>query len=308
MPNSETNHSVSSKDIDEDAKAPAVNSKGVYPKLADTLSDVIDLDHPDDLEDAGEDQQFWGTDDGHDDNKDQCLNPSLSEHNGNGYNTMAEGHQISSDTKGKKTTRDLPNSVNSIEGEPKHEVASQSIEDYIRKTHGIPLESLSIHLIPVKPAVLCSAVDISILKHLSLLNVGPQRNIWTMFQKIPNCQLTSIYTDDVTQTFLSFVNGLDKVTELFLIERSGQSAVQPFAPKTTVKIEDIRQQILKKHMKNLRRLVIRNDEDSSWALNSKSVRCLTKSGSNLIELSVGLKSSGFVSICSYTSFISNQAC
>lgn len=302
---SEANQILSDKDSSNNTNASTVNSKGVHGKPADTLSDIVDLEHPDDVEDAKEDQEFLDNDGGRADTEAQSPDCDVHEENGNrnpaqlGQNDLSEVK----DTKGKEAVREQPDAVEPVAGGSKRGLDGQSIQDYIRQTHGIPLESLSIHLIPVKPTVLCRAVDVSGLRHLSLLNVGPQRHLWTMLQKIKYpSRLTSIHTDNVTPAFLSFVNSLDEVTELFMIERSSRAKVEPFASKTSVKIEDIRKQILKKHMKHLRRLMIRNDEDSGWALSRQSVRFLTNAGTNLIELAVGLQSGTFVSVLEFRCF------
>ena len=80
-----------------------------------------------------------------------------------------------------------------------------------------------------------------------------------------------------------------------MIERSSRSRVEPFAPKTLVVMDDIRKQVLAKHIRHLKRLMIRNDDDSSWALNKDSVRLITRYGVKLKELVVTLSSSNFVS-------------
>ena len=284
-----------SKGFNHSAKFTVVNSQGIHDKPDDTLSDVVDLDHPDDLEEATEDQQFLD-DDG---NELQSPNPG-SQHSENELTAREKFYGVSESRvmKGKEAARERKPSTGDHEmDEPWRDRSDleSSMEYYIRNTHGIPLESLSIHLIPVKPTVLFRAVDISRLKHLSLLNVGSQRHIWIMFEKLAVSQLTSIHTDNVTQEFLSFVGTLDKVTELFMIERSSQAKPESFAPKTTVEIEDIHQSVLKKHMKSLRRLMIRNDEDSSWAFDYHSLCYLAKFGTNLTELAIGLNSRNFVS-------------
>lgn len=256
-------------------------------KTDDSLSDIVDMEHPDDIEGTGEDQVFLDT--GKDGGNDGDPVPITG-------HVFEDGAKDAKVAKGKGAVRELKDKATTadVDLKPKFD----SVGEYIRIVHGLHLDSLSIHLIPVKPAVLCVAVDCFSLKHLSLLNVGPQRVWWAMLAKLHQVrplQLTSIHTDNVTSTFLSFVNGLDHITELFMFECSSRSRVESFAPKTTVKIEDIRQQILNKHTKTLRRLVIRNDEDASWGLNSPTVRLLASKGSNLIELAIGLSSASYVS-------------
>jgi len=51
---------------------------------------------------------------------------------------------------------------------------ARRIRDYLRSTRGLALQSLAIYLIPVKASVLSRAVDLRVLKRLTLLNVGSQ--------------------------------------------------------------------------------------------------------------------------------------
>lgn len=278
--------SASSQIYQGPSDVPSVIWASQVDKADDNLSDIVDMEHPDDTEGAGEDQEFLDADE--DEHVSNVPKPTV------GHEATAGVGQ----SKGKEAVRELKNVTSgAVTGSKAH--MGQSLEEYIRSTHGIPLDSLSLHLIPVKATVLCRAVDAFALKHLSLLNVGPQRILWAMLARLHQIrplQLTSIHTDNVTPSFLSFVNGLDRVTELFLFECSNKTRVEPFAAKTTVKIEEIRQQVLTKHIKSMQRLVIRNDDDSNWALNAPAARLIAVHGSNLIELAVGLNTSSYVSI------------
>lgn len=265
----------------------------------DGLSAIVDLEHPDDVEGTGEDQEFLEGDEADDKDGKVNANPDHVSEASPKDEELEQEHdarQKRKISKGKEPVRELKDGGISAKTDSKPKV-NQSLEEYIRSTHGIPLENLSIHLIPVKATVLCRAVDPFSLRHLSLLNVGPQRVLWTMLDKlrrIQPLQLTSVHTDNVTAAFLTFINALDQVTELFMFEPSTRARVESFAPRTTVKMEDIRQKILIKHTKHLRRLVIRNDEDQSWALGATAVRFLASNGSNLIELAIGLTSTSYV--------------
>lgn len=268
--------------------APAASSISADKRADDYLSDIVDMEHPDDLEGAGEDQEFL--DISKDGGSDATAIPASEKQ------PHKQRRKKSKVSKGKKALREIKNEARSrdIDSKPKWE----SLEDYIRNTHGISLESLSLYLIPVKPAVLCRAVDVFSLKHLSLLNVGPQRTLWAMLEKLHQTrplQLSSIHTDNVIPSFLSFANRLDRITELFMFECSRRGNVESFATKTTVGIDEIRRSILVKHAGNLQRLVIRNDEDSTWILTAQEVRQLALQGSKLIELGVSMNSASYVS-------------
>ncbi len=204
--------------------------------------------------------------------------------------------------KGKAVDRGTPSPVTKVKPDETTEepVSSEEvIQEYVRLHHGIPLEKLSIYLIPVKPSTLFRAIDFSALKSITLLNVGPQRALWAALAKLQKwypLQLKSIYVDNVTPSFLVFLNGLESgLEDLFLLERASRTKVEPFAPKTTVGIEDIRKQALTKHMKTLKRLMIRNDDDTTWAFSKECVRLLTSQGDRLRELVIALAPAAFVS-------------
>ncbi|KAL1998910.1 hypothetical protein VTN02DRAFT_5396 [Thermoascus thermophilus] len=303
---SKVNEGVVSEGSGSAAQTTGVNYKGTGRKSDDELSDLIDLEHPDNDYDAGEDQEFIGDADSSADNESQGSNSGvpLFQDGADGGTERVKTPNLDP-PKGKKAVRDPPGLVENSKQDRKARSGEEVVKDYLRQNHGISLESLSIHLIPVRASVLCRAIDVCSLKHISLLNVGPQRSFWAMLtkiQKTSSLKLTSIHTDNVTLSFLEFLNGLDELTELFMFERSSRSKVESFAAKTSVTIEDIRKQVLKKHCGHLTRLVIRNNEGPNWALNRRSVLLITKFGSKLVELAVGLSSSNFVSSLSLAGF------
>ncbi|KKZ62455.1 hypothetical protein EMCG_03118 [[Emmonsia] crescens] len=274
-------------------------------KFEDELHDMVDIEHPDDINsEDGDDQEF--IDPTESSAEDEAPVPfSGNEPNGsqaNGLSSDPEVHTSGSSRKGKQPIRGSDSWLTSAPISGKHpdtgtnDDTEDAIQAYIRLHHGIPVESLSIYLIPVRPSVLCRAINLSSLKHLCLLNVGAQRPFWAMLSKLHKTtplQLTSVHTDNVTPSFLVFVNSLSYLEELFMVERSNRSKVESFAPKTQVVIEDIQKQVLIKHAKHLKRLMIRNDDDSSWALNRESVALIGKHGSALKELVVALTSPNF---------------
>lgn len=251
----------------------------------DALSDVVDMEHPDDDGDSGDDQE--PAEDGGEWNYDETQGSASKTpvtHN------ATDNQHNASTSKGKEPVRNGIN--NSDEGKWDYK---KDIQKYLREHHGLPLESLSIHLIPVKASVLVKAVDICNLKHLSLLNVGMQSHFWGTLAKLGHpLSLTSIHTDNVTQSFLHFLSSHHGLVELFLLERNRKSKLAG-SLRTTVGIEHIRKQALKKHAGTLRRLVIRNDDSDGWALNPKSILTLVKLGVNLEELMIGLTSANLVS-------------
>jgi hypothetical protein len=216
--------------------------------------------------------------------------------------------------KGKQAVRDPPNGHLTPPEPPSHEaevfpeMAVEKQEDpvskYLRLSHGLPIEKLAIYLIPVKPVTFLQHFDAYALKNLTLLNVGSQRRIWatlTKLQRQSPLPLTSVYTDNVTAALLTFIESLEagQLEDLFLLERylrrKGRVPQLQDCDKTTVEIDAIRKQILKKHMKGFRRLMIRNDDSESWAMNNTTMRLIAREGVKLHELAVQCDTITFVS-------------
>jgi hypothetical protein len=179
------------------------------------------------------------------------------------------------------------------------EPTSSSMSDYVRDTRGYSLESLSLHLIPVKPSVLSRAVDLHSLRQLTLLNVGNQIPIWNMLgkeNKTQLLQLRSIFTDHVSSAFLTFVSQLDELHELFMLERSMKHKPESFAPRSAVTIDQIRRLALAKHMPTLKRLMIKNESTgNSWDANEKAMIQICCRGKHLEELAVSMNIQSVVS-------------
>ncbi|PWY88758.1 hypothetical protein BO94DRAFT_623831 [Aspergillus sclerotioniger CBS 115572] len=253
-----------------------VSSVGGKAKKEACPSDVVNVEHPDVVEEDGKDQEFI------DQTERSITEASVRAFARNP--TPNRLRTLSDSSKGKQPIRNPP-------VVPEKPIADKALEQYVRQTHGISLESLSIHLIPVTATVISRAVDMFSLKHLSLLNVGPQGPLWILlkrFNQMRPLQLTSIHTDNVTPAFCTFIVSLDKVTELFLFERSSQAKVESLAAKTTVDFVTLRRGILTRHLRHLERFVIRNDEDSGWVADARTIRLISQLGRNLIELGIGV--------------------
>lgn len=175
----------------------------------------------------------------------------------------------------------------------------QAMSEYVRTTRGLALKSLAIYLIPIKASVLSRAIDFHVLKRISLLNVGPQAAFWNLLAKensISPLPLKKIHTDNVTMPFLNFVNQLDSLVELFILERTTKSTEYSFAPKTTVTNDNIRRLVLKKHISTLKRLVIKNENDYTWDANERFLELLCRKGKKLEELAISFSSRAVVCI------------
>lgn len=186
------------------------------------------------------------------------------------------------------------------------EEARRSMESYVRDTRGVSLEILGIHLIPVKASVLSRSINLSHLKSLTLLNVGIQATIWSLLSKenLRNrLALRSVFTDNVSAPFLKCMSQLDRLDELFILERNVKHKPESFAPPSDVTIDQIRRLVLKKHMGTLKRIMIKNESnDSSWDANEKTMILICTRGIMLEELAVSMNLHAVVSITSCSPF------
>jgi len=166
-------------------------------------------------------------------------------------------------------------------------VQQQRMADYLRSTRGLALQTLDIYLVPVKASVLHKAIDIRALRRITLLNVGPQGAIWTLFHKENKespLALRKIFTDNVSTAFLNFVASLEEVHDLFMLERDSKYKPESLAPRTKATITHIRRLVLKKHMGHLRRLMVKNQLDQSWDFDEKTFSLVCSRGEQLQEL------------------------
>ncbi|KAI0483127.1 hypothetical protein GGR56DRAFT_623035 [Xylariaceae sp. FL0804] len=179
--------------------------------------------------------------------------------------------------------------ANEVLGESNRDDLRRRISEYARGTRGIGLHVLSIHLIPIKASVLGRAIDLHVLRRITLLNVGPQAPFWVLMNKenqLKPLQLRKIFTDNVSLQFLQFVSELSCLHELLLLERSPKYKPESLASKTKTTVEQIRKFVLKKHMHTLRHLMIKNEADKAWDMDSKTIQLICRRGRELKELAV----------------------
>ncbi|KAI0890177.1 uncharacterized protein GGS22DRAFT_9238 [Annulohypoxylon maeteangense] len=184
-----------------------------------------------------------------------------------------------------------PNSINGqlVSTADQKEKPSYDASQYARDTRGISLQSLSIHLIPIKASILGKAIDLRTLTRVTLLNVGEQRRFWVLMMKenrLKPLPLRKVFTDDVSFQFLQFVSELECVKEILMLQRSPKYKPESFALNPGTNIEQIRKFVLKKHMHSIKRLMIKNQADNSWDLNEKTVQLICRRGKALEELAV----------------------
>ncbi|KAI4178246.1 MAG: hypothetical protein LQ346_007508 [Caloplaca aetnensis] len=167
------------------------------------------------------------------------------------------------------------------------------MQAWIRETHGYQLEQVKLYWIPMRAGILSRALDLPVLRRITLLNCGSQDGFWMILAGFQARQgtiaLTSIHTDNVSKCFLKFLKSFDGLTELFMHERSKKhQAESASAAQNKIGITEIRRQALRKHLKTLKRLMIKNEYDSSWDLDAVTITLLSTKGSNLVELAVSM--------------------
>ncbi|QBZ58851.1 hypothetical protein PoMZ_03809 [Pyricularia oryzae] len=165
------------------------------------------------------------------------------------------------------------------------------ISEYIRSTRGLRLQQLSIYLIPVKASVISKAIDVHVLRKITLLNVGPQQSIWTLFAKENKSRplpLRKIFTDNVSPALLNFVSQLEELHEFFILERDHKYKPESFAAKTVTTIEQIRKLVLRKHLPTLKRLMIKNMDSQDWDIDEQTMKLICRKGKLLEELAVSM--------------------
>ena len=279
---------------------------------------AIDLEHPDAVEDDDlEDQEAVAEIEGGQDLKSLHLPVEKKEESSIPFKAPAEHKNGVEPPAGKKAQQTAiigSNGISNImmsggldvsEMEPDKNDKNLStppdkaLKDYVRSTRKLPLDTLSLYLIPVKASVLSRAVDLAVLRRITLLNVGPQAPFWTTMSNLNRAQplsLEYIHTDNVTPKFLSLVNSLPKLSEIYLLERCSVTKVESLAGKTTAGIEEIRKQILKPHLRTLKKIMIKNDDSYAWDVDVKAMKLITKRGKGLLELAVSMGLRSFVSV------------
>ncbi|KAL2171709.1 hypothetical protein VTG60DRAFT_2005 [Thermothelomyces hinnuleus] len=168
---------------------------------------------------------------------------------------------------------------------------ARQMRDYIRETRGLALESLSIFLIPTKASVLSKAVDLRVLRRLTLLNVGIQAPIWALLHKENKeapLPLREVFTDNVSVSFLNCIASLEEVRELLMLERDPSEKPESFAPRTQTTMDQIRRIVLRKHAPTIRNLMIKNLADATWDVDEKTVLLLSRHGKRLEELACNM--------------------
>ncbi|KAI9789133.1 MAG: hypothetical protein M1833_002768 [Piccolia ochrophora] len=296
------------------------NSKGPVSRSTELNVDWIDIDHPDDVDDDVQDDK----------EEIQQLTSAIEGINVRGARRLSSPVDTTRTTTGDQSCPDTETNQSPRKDDATHQgphgsagpatlpvvpgvegdstSGNQAIRDYVRSTRKVALECLSLYLIPVKASTLSRAVDLTSLRRITLLNVGPQAPLWNLLlkeNKTSPLMLRSIYTDNVTPSFLALVNSLEGLTDLLMLERSAKSKVENLAGKTTLDIGPIRKLALKKHMKTLKRLMIKNENDYSWDVDAKTMKLVTKKGADLAELAISMGLRSFHLLLQYLPGLAN---
>lgn len=169
---------------------------------------------------------------------------------------------------------------------------AEKMHDYVRTTHGIQLEELRLHYIPLKASILGKALDLTVLQRITLLETGPQDAFWALLVKLTNSEapitFKSIHTDNVSLSFLKYLSTFRSLEDLFMHQRKAKNNDND--SEVPVDIASIRKQALRPHVKTLKRVMLRNEANDAWDLENKTLNLLALQANHLEELAVNLKS------------------
>lgn len=277
----------SSEDESEGTKTPPSAPQPFFAASVDTEalegSMDVDMEHPDeDTTDLGEDQEIIAGSEG----SEEMATPRKR------AKVVLEEIGSSSNTANQE-----PNP--SPEETPTPAISTdEAMQAYIRATHGLQLEELSLEWVPLKASIVARALDLSVLTRLTLLEVGPQDAFWTLLVRLQSSTsitaFKSIHTDNVSLPFVKFLATFEGLEELFMLERNKKQAAEP-EPELTATISTIRKGALRKHLPTLQRLSLRNERNEQWDVDPKTLRCLAIKGTKLRELAFSLSQKTYVS-------------
>lgn len=204
-------------------------------------------------------------------------------------------------------------SASLVDVNPKKEHSpEEAMQMWIRERHGYQLEEIKLYWVPMRAGILSRALDLAVLRRITLLNCGSQDGFWMILAGFQSRQgsigLKSIHTDNVSKSFLKFLKTFGGLTELFMHERTKKIDTDASSSHAKVGITEIRQQALRKHLKTLERLMIKNETDSSWDLDSITIMLLSNKGSNLLELAISLGAKQFVGHSVVSASVQTNSC
>jgi hypothetical protein len=287
-------YDFSSEDEAEPVKRPsAATNAQIFPAAEDNAQEQedsmdIDMEHPDENTiEAGPDQEILPEPEEKETVPRKRARFAAGE---SSSQPVKEQAGIEEDTSAETGDCDNPSDVKSPDDE---------MREYIRATHGLQLEELSLYLIPLKASILARALDLQLLRRLTLLSVGSQEPFWLLLTKLQrhsaHISFDSIHTDHVSSAFLEFLKTFEGLQELFMLERNSKNEADSGVSKAIVNITSIRKLALATHIRTLERLMIKNENDDSWDVDTKMIRFLSVRGAGLTELAISLNMKHYVS-------------
>ena len=270
----------------------------------------IDMEHPDESAlDIGPDREM-GDDENNDESGDDedessphtSLSPRMTPRKrarlgsllSLAHTAAGESSEVHEEPrKGKGKERDTVTSANASTK------TEESMQQYIRATHGLRIETFALYLIPLKASIVARALDLSVLRHITLLDVGPQSSFWLLLQRQikdrPLIGFETIHMDDVSNAFLGFLSATNiKAKELYLLRRKDRST-DTHTVTTSIDASSMFNIGFRRHVKTLTHLMLRNEQDDTWDLNEQLVRMLSLKCRGLVELGVSMKTKALVS-------------
>ena len=241
----------------------------------------VDMDHPDEeATDLGQDQEFVAVSD-----ESETATPRKRAKIAKIVPQITAGHGSSSSASSGSLL--VPKTVD----------LDDRVQSYIRATHGLQLEQLSLEWIPLKGSIIARALDLRVLKRITFLEVGPQDLFWTLLLRLQlgskDIAFKSIHTDNMSQPFVKFLATFEGLEELYIHERGGKQEPDP-TEATPITIREIRKSGLKGHISTLKRLMIKNEKSDKWDVDQKTVDFLAKEGKRLKELAISLNMKTYV--------------
>ena len=270
----------------------------------------VDMDHPDEsVYDVGLDEEIeddeTGTEVSTDVNNGEAVSlgsPRKRARFGavSTPNSPTHASRSSQSIKGKGKEVETMSSVEVSSEPPKaSKTKDQAMQDYVRATHGLQLEELKLYLVPLKASIVARALDLRVLRNITLLEVGPQVAFWNLLQRLSNSisgiGFDCIHTDDVSHALLTFLaTTTHNPKELYFLKRK-KKVPEPEAAGGPLNTTSIFKVGLRKHLKTLTHLMLKNDNDDTWDLDERTVRWICLKGKALIELAVGMRIKTMVS-------------
>ena len=285
--------SKSSSNTTSSASSAAVSEKGIstspgkgplFEAEVDQIMDDgidVDMDHPDETEDdSNEDRESASESD-----DTEVLTPrkrlkpleiAASSSIALGVNGLAKSQPSS--------PNEMPKATN-----------AEKMHEYVRASHGIQLETFRLHYVPLKASIVGKALDLTVLQHITLLETGPQDAFWALLVKLTSSDapitFKSIHTDNMSFSFLKYLATFKSLEELFVHERKSRN--HDTDPETGVDMASISKQALKPHCRSLKRLMLRNERDESWDVDTKTLLSLGAQAPFLEELAINVKTATY---------------